>query len=89
MMEDALGWQGLVYIGESVNPEPSDQTDLKKNGVDANPKAVENRHRKEGANRWAQGPASLQVGPGCLSPSALVVCLLESSRTFWSCFRYE
>jgi hypothetical protein len=48
MMEDALGWQGLVYIGESVNPEPSDQTDFKKNGVDANPKAVENRHRKEG-----------------------------------------
>ena len=22
------GWQGLVYIGRSVNPEPSDQTDL-------------------------------------------------------------
>ena len=24
------GWQGLVYIGRSVNLEPSDQTDLNK-----------------------------------------------------------
>ena len=24
------GWQGLIYIGRSVNPEPSDQTDLNK-----------------------------------------------------------
>ena len=24
------GWQGLVYIARSVNPEPSDQTNLNK-----------------------------------------------------------
>ena len=29
-----LGWQGLVYIGRSVQCEPLDQTDLK-DGVDA------------------------------------------------------
>ena len=28
------GWQGLVYIGRSVNREPLDQTDLK-DGIDA------------------------------------------------------
>ena len=30
----AWGWQGLVYIGRSIDPEPSDQTDLK-DGIDA------------------------------------------------------
>ena len=24
------GWQGLVYIGQSINPEPSNQTNLNK-----------------------------------------------------------
>ena len=28
------GWQGLVYIGQSINREPLDQTDLK-DGIDA------------------------------------------------------
>jgi hypothetical protein len=23
------GWQGLIYIGGNINPEPSDQTNLK------------------------------------------------------------
>jgi hypothetical protein len=26
----SMGWQGLIYIGRSMNPEPSDQTDLNK-----------------------------------------------------------
>ena len=31
LLFDALGgWSGLVYIGQSINPEPSDQTDLNK-----------------------------------------------------------
>ena len=37
------GWQGLVYIDQSIHREPLDQTDLK-DGVDATQEAVENRH---------------------------------------------
>ena len=36
----------LVYIGQSVNPEPLDQTDLKTGG-DTILKAVENQHNNE------------------------------------------
>ena len=31
---NAWGWQGLVYVAQSVQREPLDQTDLK-DGVDA------------------------------------------------------
>ena len=40
----------LVYIAQSIQHEPLDQTDLK-NGGDAILKAVENRHNNE-ADRW-------------------------------------
>ena len=34
LMTISLGWQGLVYIGRSVQREPLDQTNLK-DGIDA------------------------------------------------------
>ena len=37
------GGQGLIYIGQIVQREPLDQTDLK-DGVDATKEAVENQH---------------------------------------------
>ena len=52
------GGAGAAYIGQSVQHEPLDQTDLK-DGVDASYEAVGNRHMKE-ADRWVpQGPGSL------------------------------
>ena len=56
------GGAGAGYIGQSVNPEPLDQTDLK-NGGDAILKTVGNRHKNEGLTGGPQGPADLQVGP--------------------------
>ena len=52
------GWQGLVYIAQSIKHEPLDQTDLR-NGVDAIYEAVENQHYNTETDRWAQGPSGL------------------------------
>ena len=41
-----------IYIAQSFQREPLDQTKLK-DGVDAILEAVENRHNKAKANRWA------------------------------------
>ena len=41
----------MVYIGQSVQREPLDQTDLK-NDVDATYEMVENGYNEAKANRW-------------------------------------
>jgi hypothetical protein len=57
------GGLGLVYIGRSVNPKPSDQTDLNKwrrcnlGGGGGTDVEVE-------ADRWAQGACRLAGGAG-------------------------
>ena len=81
------GGQGLIYIGRSVQREPLDQTNLR-NGVDATQEAVENLHCNVEANRWAQGPGRLQVGPtgppGSLYLSASAWCPLEPSSVHFA-----
>ena len=79
--------QGLVYIGQSINSGPSDQTDLKERrrcnlGGDEGGLKVGSLGRT--ACRWGQ-PAPHAI----LSWSPSVVCLLESSRVFPRWFHYE
>ena len=76
--------QGLIYIGWSVYREPLDQTDLK-NDVDATKEAVENRHNKAEADRWAQGPGGLQVRPASPTWHPLGSRFgVVSSRVLWN-----
>ena len=46
------GWQGLVYIVQSIKCEPLDQINLR-NGIDVTYEAVENRHYNTKTDRWA------------------------------------
>ena len=78
---DTLGWQGLVYIGGSVNPEPSDQTDLKERrrcnlGGGAEPRF------EGGADRWAQGARRPASGAGW--PHMAATCPPLRWFAFWS-----
>ena len=78
------GGQGLIYICQSIQHEPLDQTDLR-NGIDATYKAVENRHCNTETDRWAQGPGGLQVGLGGPTCQPLTLRFnVESSRVFWN-----
>ena len=52
------GWQGLVYIGGALILSPRIKLTWK-NGLDANPKAVENQYCNAKDDRWAPGPADL------------------------------
>jgi hypothetical protein len=56
------GWQGLVYIGRNINPEPSDQTDL--NGwCGCSLGGGKNQRHETEADGGPYKSASLQVGP--------------------------
>jgi hypothetical protein len=68
----------LIYIGQSVQREPLDRTDLMKS-VDATYEAVGNRIDDAEANRWAQGSGGMQVGPGRPSLSISAWSPRESS----------
>ena len=67
-----------VYIGGSINSGPLDQTDYK-GQCRCNLGGSGEPTFEGGADRW--GPLA-RAPPGSHLPSALVVCLLESSGTF-------
>ena len=78
------GGAGAGYIGQSINPEPSDQTDLK-DSVDAILKAVENQCTQEGLPGGPRGLGGLQVGSGSPTYQPPALCFGDvASRVLWN-----
>ena len=86
------GWQGLVYIGRSINPKPLDQTDLNKQrrcnlGGGGEP-TFEGEH--DMWVPWPYRPAGGVDRPHLAAPHGLLRwCLLESSQVVTIVDKYD